>query len=460
MQAARRRLRFGIVATALLALSAAGPSAAQPPPGAGPPRPAAQGGARANALRYTVRPGDNLDRICDLLRERAGYYANDDMLAAIRRANRLQTNHVRPGTELVVPLAAADAAPRVVRTVASGAPVRGIYLAAPACGAGSVLERVDRFIAAGGNTVVFDAKDVDGAVSYRSAAALAGWGPGRAAPVIPSLPVMLDRFHARGLHVVARVAVFLDGELGEKRPDLAVLGPGGSRARALGAAWLDPSSPAVQAYNLELAVELAHAGVDEVQLDYVRYPAGLRFGCAAGERSRDPGACAAHRAGVIGAFVAQVRDSLRARGVAMSVVLDGALGWEAGAPVRADGQDPAVLAAAADILCPTVFPSLLAPVLAGRPWPVDQPGLVSAEAVRRLRARAGEQAHIRPWLQAFPWLAQACDGRFVAAQVRGAEVAGAAGWCLWNPASQYQACLPEVAMPATALAAAVASGSR
>lgn len=457
MQDARRRLRFGILAAALLALAATGARAGQAPagrPGAEASRhPGAATASRPNALRATVRPGDTLDLICARLRERAGYYSDDDMLAAVRRANNLQTNLVRPGRELIVPLAAVALPAPVARRVADGAAVRGLYLAGPACGVSTVLDRVDRFIAAGGNTVVFDAKDVDGAVSYRSADALAGWGRGRAAPVIPSLPAMVDRFHARGLHVVARLAVFLDGELGVKRPDLAALGPGGARLAALGAAWLDPSRPEVRAYNLALAVELAQAGVDEVQLDYVRYPAGLRAGRATGEATRDVAACAARRCAVIGDFVAQVRDSLHARGATLSVVIGGTAGWgDAGVPAL-DGQDPVRLAAAADVLCPAIFPGQFAPGFAGCARPAGEPGRICFEGVRGLRARVSDTTPIRPWLQAFAWNTPEFDGGYVAAQVRGAQEAGADGWCLWNPASQYQVALPE--LPALALPLAV-----
>lgn len=35
---------------------------------------------------------------------------------------------------------------------------------------------------------------------------------------------------------------------------------------------IDPSNKKVQDYNIALAVELAEAGVDEIQFDYIRFP--------------------------------------------------------------------------------------------------------------------------------------------------------------------------------------------
>lgn len=458
MQVARRHLRFSSLVAALLALAAVDVTAGQPSPGPEPARSSTRAASRPNALLYTVKPGDTLDRICALLRERAGYYSVDDMLAAVRRANRLQTNLLRPGRDLLVPLAVAAPAATVARSVSDGAPVRGLYLAGPACGVSSVLQRVDRFILAGGNTVVFDAKDLDGAVTYRSTVPLAGWGKGRDEPMIPSLPAMVGRFHDRGLHVVARMAVFLDGEMGGKCPDLAQLGPGGTRCAELGAKWLDPMRPEVRAYNLALAAELARAGVDEVQLDYVRYPAGLRVGRATGDVRDDPEATRARRCETITAFVAAARDTLHALDATLSVVLGGDLGWDGGGDAILCGQDVAMLAASADILCPTIFPGQFAPGFAGCRRPAAEPAWIAAEGVRRFRTLAGEAAQVRPWLQAFPWHVQDFDGAYVAAQVKGAQGGGADGWCLWSPTSQYDASLPVMSSLTPPVATAAAMG--
>ena len=37
--------------------------------------------------------------------------------------------------------------------------------------------------------------------------------------------------------------------------------------------WLDPSKPGVQYYNLMIMEEVAKLGFDEIQFDYIRFPA-------------------------------------------------------------------------------------------------------------------------------------------------------------------------------------------
>ncbi|MBM4129534.1 LysM peptidoglycan-binding domain-containing protein [bacterium] len=450
-----------MLAAALATAGAARVTAAPPPTGDGPATArlaSRESPSRPTAFDYTVQPGDNLNRICSRLRERTGHYSLDDMIADVRRANGLQTNLLRPGMVLRIPAAREVIASMVRRTVADGAEVRGIYLTGPACGVSSVLQRVDRFIAAGGNTVVFDAKDIDGAVTYRSAAQLASWGRGRAEPVIPSLPEMFDRFERRGLHVVARLAVFLDGALGARRPDLALRAPDGAPWQERGCTWLDPSHPDVHAYHLALARELVAAGVDEIQLDYVRFPTnGWR-----GDWQGDLGRTAARRQAVIAGFLGAVRDSLAGTGVRLSADLFGIMAWERTEDLALTGQHVPTLARLVDVVCPMIYPSHFAPGFEGRRQPADEPAWLVGEATRRFRQLVGPDAAVRPWLQAFPWRVTDFDGGYVAAQVQAARAAGADGWCLWNPASQYEAALevlPSLCAPSPAVATALQQGA-
>lgn len=127
-------------------------------------------------IEYLVEPGDTLLEICAQVRPLTRHFALDDLLEDIRRANRLQSNFLSIGQRLTIPVAQPGPVRTVHGPVGKGTEVRGIYLSGPACGVSSVLTRVDDFIAAGGNAVVFDAKDIDGGVSFLTGHPLAGWG--------------------------------------------------------------------------------------------------------------------------------------------------------------------------------------------------------------------------------------------------------------------------------------------
>ncbi len=386
------------------------------------------------ALEHTVQPGDSLARLAATYRREAGWYSQVDLLAAIRQANGLESsNLLRPGQRLAIPMHVERPHPRAARPTHDGAAMRGLYLPAAACASASVLARVDSFIVAGGNGVVFDVKDIDGGLSFRSAVPLAAANRGRAAPAIADLRELVTRLHARDLWVVARIAIFLDGELGRLRPDLALRGADGEPWTERGCTWLDPAHPEVRAYHRDLALELAHAGVDEVQLDYVRFPTnGWR-----GDWQGDLAATAARRREVITSFVASVHDTLRAVGCVLSADLFGIMAWDRTEDLALTGQHVPSLAAHLDVICPMIYPSHFAPGFEGIARPGDEPALLIEAGVRRFQEQAGPGTPVRPWLQAFPWRVSRYDGNYVLVQVAAAEQAGAAGWCLWNPSGRY-----------------------
>ncbi|MBE0566838.1 MAG: LysM peptidoglycan-binding domain-containing protein, partial [Krumholzibacteria bacterium] len=391
------------------------------------------GQADPDTIDYTVQDGDSLVKICGLHRSRTNHYSLTDMLTDIRRTNGLQSNFLRVGQRLRIPVLAAAGGARVDETVAGGAEVRGIYLTGPACASSSVFERVDAFIAAGGNAVVFDAKDIDGAVSYRSAHPLASPGAGRSAPMIPSLADMMERFRGRGLYVIARLALFLDGELGRLHPELALQDPAGAAWSERDCAWIDPAHPRVRDYLLSLAVELARAGVDEIQFDYVRFPTnGWR-----GDWSGDLAGTAARRRAVIAGFLAAARDSLDGHGVRISTDLFGIMAWDRVEDLALTGQHVPTIAALVDVVCPMIYPSHFAPGFEGRRRPGDDPAYFVGEGTRRFLRLVDGQAEVRPWLQAFPYMVSEYDGRYVATQMAAAMAAGATGWCLWSPSASY-----------------------
>ena len=77
------------------------------------------------------------------------------------------------------------------------------------------------------------------------------------------------------MHAIARIAIFRDERLVVAHPELAVQSRKNKQAwRENGKlVWTDPSQPKVQDYNIALAKYVAQLGVDEIQFDYVRFPA-------------------------------------------------------------------------------------------------------------------------------------------------------------------------------------------
>src|SRR4029077_8537591 len=81
--------------------------------------------------------------------------------------------------------------------------------------------------------------------------------------------------HQQNVHAIARIAIFRDERLVVAHPELAVQSRQNKQAwRENGKlVWTDPSQPKVQDYNIALAKHVAQLGADEIQFDYVRFPA-------------------------------------------------------------------------------------------------------------------------------------------------------------------------------------------
>ena len=152
--------------------------------------------------------------------------------------------------------------------------VRGIYLNAWAAGSrgrrGALIELAE---ATEINSFVIDVKDATGYVSYRTRSELAREIGADGEIRIGNIRAVLDELRERGIYPIARIVVFKDPLLAERRPDLAI-----QRADGMiwvdhhGEKWVDPYNREIWDYAIELAREAVELGFSEVQWDYVRFP--------------------------------------------------------------------------------------------------------------------------------------------------------------------------------------------
>src|SRR5690606_30244470 len=123
------------------------------------------------------------------------------------------------------------------------------------------------------NAVVSDVKDATGYVSYRTRSELARVIGADREIRIANIRGLLDKLRARGIYPIARIVVFKDPLLAERRPDLAIQREDGSAwVDHHGEKWVDPYNREIWDYAVELAREAVELGFSEVQWDYVRFP--------------------------------------------------------------------------------------------------------------------------------------------------------------------------------------------
>ncbi|MGO9084252.1 MAG: putative glycoside hydrolase [Candidatus Sulfotelmatobacter sp.] len=222
---------------------------------------------------YTAKRGEAIPTIAHRYLARTSYLTSSELADAIRAANHKSdtSNILKANENIIIP--GILSAPIVAKTVPvpRDFEVRAIYLTGMMAGSDHGLRTIRHWREVGGNAVVFDIKDSDGSVSIPFDYPLVG----KHNIYIHDLPKLLHFLHQENMHATARIAIFRDERLVADHPELAVQSRSTHQAwRENGKlVWTDPSQPKVQDYNIALAKYVAQQGADEIQFDYVRFPA-------------------------------------------------------------------------------------------------------------------------------------------------------------------------------------------
>lgn len=283
------------------------------------------------------------------------------------------------------------------------------------------------------NAVQLDVKDESGEIGYQSSvelARLAGATRSHYDPV-----AALAELHALGVRVIGRVVCFLDPVLAawawsNGRPDLVVQAPDGSAPLANrygSAAFTNLADPDVRQYLIDISVEAAELGFDDILYDYVRRPEGKL------DSMRFPGLERSTTVEVA-RFVRDSRLALAPHGVDFGVSV---FGISATRPNEI-AQDMRLMAPYVDYVAPMVYPSHWGPGEYGVADPNSQPGdIVERSLADFHRVVAGSDTAVVPWLQAFDSKGVTYGPALIKAQVDAADRVGSSGWLLWNAGSRY-----------------------
>lgn len=288
----------------------------------------------------------------------------------------------------------------------------------------NILELVDKKQL---NTVQLDVKDESGRIGYLSEVKMAQeTGAGR-----DMLPIrdMLKELKDRHVYSVARIVIFRDPYLAQKKPEYMVRDQKGIPLS--GGVWVNPYAKDVWDYNIELAREAYELGFDEVQYDYIRFPEGL-----AARTANYKGADGRHRVDVIADFLSNAREQLGWDKI-LSATVFGFTGYAS--DDLGIGQRPERMAPFIDYLSPMVYPSHYSNGNYGFTNPNAHPYEVvdgSLKDFQRIIESTGCQ--IRPWLQYFNMGSPAYGRNEIRAQIKATEDNGINSWLLWNPAVVYK----------------------
>lgn len=283
------------------------------------------------------------------------------------------------------------------------------------------------------NALVIDVKGDRGLIPYKSSVPLASEVGAQRIITIKDANDLMKSLKERSIYTIARIVVFKDNPLALARHDLAVKTHSGEiwhdREEL---AWVDPFKKEVWDYNIDIAVEAAQHGFDEIQFDYVRFPdaIGLQFSMPNTEENRVK---------AISGFLTEARKRLVSYNVFLAADIFGYVCWNLND--TSIGQRLEDLAYLVDYLSPMLYPSGFQYGISGYRIPVAHPREIVYLSLKRAKERTRlPSIRFRPWLQAFR--DYAFDGRYftgaeVREQINAAEEFGSDGWMLWNPGNLY-----------------------
>jgi hypothetical protein len=321
--------------------------------------------------------------------------------------------------------------------------VRALYVNAWAAGSRTRMAELIRIADSTEiNAFIVDIKESDTFLTYKNTTiALAKEIGADQRPASGWLPALVDTLRAHRIYPIARIVVFKDRALAEKKPELAIQRVGGGLWRdKKGLAWVNPYNKQVWEYNVAIAREAMEMGFSELQWDYVRFPDVTAT--ARGTMSY-PGSDGKSRADNIRDFILYTKEQLKQYNVPVTADVFGLVTHLEG-DVEI-GQQWETVVSVADAVLPMVYPSHYAPGLYGISRPIANPyqivRLALTDAMERSKhvsdSTGKPVAETMGWLEAMSIRGAQFGAAEVRLQIQAAYDAGVKSWALWNPGSKF-----------------------
>ncbi|TSC60017.1 MAG: hypothetical protein Greene041662_282 [Candidatus Peregrinibacteria bacterium Greene0416_62] len=242
------------------------------------------------------------------------------------------------------------------------------------------------------------------------------------------LPAIIAKAHERGITVIGRFIALKDPSLASRKSETQIRHP--LKVRSVGNVWVDGENATTLQYNREILEELVLSGIDEINLDYIRYPTEYA--------QKDIGLTGAQRAEHIGTFIRMARNviDLSGRPVRLGISTYAILGWNFPVNFESVGQDIPELAKIVDVISPMAYPSTFSIHAYYNPR-IDKGSrmyhLVRKTIVGYRELVGPENSHkIRPWIQGY-----GVTEKNMKDQIQAVFDAGACGYTVWSAGNAY-----------------------
>ena len=313
--------------------------------------------------------------------------------------------------------------------------VRALYLN------GSAVQYADSYLQAaeGSGVNAFVVDIVDGtAVSYASPV-MQQYSPSAYAAAMDTMEgfrANVQRLKDAGYYLIGRITVFNDAHLAADHPEQVICDLNGTPLQISHMYWPSAYDRTVWRYKVDLALEAAALGFNEIQFDYIRFPDGAYSYEKAGTIDYR-NTYGESKAQAVQRFLLYAAERLHSAGYYLS----GDVFGECANPyVTACGQYWPAISAAVDAISGMPYPDHYSAQGDYKPWehPYDTVHMFGAAAAQR-QAETASPAAVRTWIQAYNalWEPYNTYGEAeVAAEVRALRDTGCTGgFMTWNGGS-------------------------
>ena len=281
------------------------------------------------------------------------------------------------------------------------------------------------------NALVIDVKNAHGLTSFKTGFKQANKYGAARQKTIDNIEKFMKLMKEKNIYTIARVVVFKDELQASHNPDYAIKKLNGKIWRnGDKMAWVNPYDKRSHEYTIAIAEEAAKVGFDEINFDYIRFPAkrGLKFSKKNTQKNRTE---------AISNFLDLAQNRLKKYGTFISVDTYGNVCWEKGDV--GIGQTIDSLAKHADYICPMLYPSGFSEGSFNVKHPSEHPYIVIYRSLKH-NEKVINLKRMRPWLQSFRDYAH--KRRYykkfeITQQIKATEDVNSSGWMMWAPSSKY-----------------------
>lgn len=323
--------------------------------------------------------------------------------------------------------------------------VKGLYVSANTV---ALTRRLDELIKlskeAGINAFVIDVKDDFGKITFPVSEKIKKFNVNsNKNPVIKNIEPIMKKLKENNIYTIARIVSFKDPIYAKANPDKAIRYKENGKpfTNSDGIPWVSAHDRNLWKYNIAVAKEAAEAGFNEIQFDYVRFPASnggkldkiLDYGNKKNET----------KASTIQKYLAYARKELSPLGVYISADIYGQVG--SSYDDMALGQFWEAVSNEVDYVSPMIYPSHYGRGVYGLSVPDANPYKTVYRSVKDSLNRNNNidsPAEIRPWIQAFTasWVKGHIKygKKEVKEQIKAMKDLKVEEFILWDPTNRYE----------------------